>query len=850
MNRFPEDISHLENSSEFLYSFTDTDFRFLHTNRLFQKHFGLENKDWKGLPFTEVVRTFQMEKFLEANHECLNNPGKTISIEIQTTTATNENWFRWELSAIVNPKKKVEGIRLLGTDITRQKKAEQTLLQQAILLDNISDAIVSADQDFCIRNWNLRAEKMFNLKHEEGNNISLHGISSINFVDDSENSFKTTVQDNGSWNGHVLIKKKDGEKFYLQTRVNAIKDKAGKITGFVSASRDLTKEHEIETKFDDEQRKSKLDLIKEQQQFNTFMEHAPTLAWINDEDGILYYMNTLFKDFFGVSGDVIGKSIYDCYPESMRPNCVAGDREVLEKNKGIETFEEGTDEKGGKKFYQVYKFPVGNHNKKRLIGGLAVNITGQVRGRMEIIKERSQFQSFMENAPLLAWITDADGVLQYMNTRFKNSYHYTDEHLFQKIGSIAPLNEREKSLLPNEDVLTKHKSIEFFHEWTDKNDKPRYYKTFKFPIKDIEGNYLEGGQSIEITGELLAQRALQRSNELFEYAGKATRDVIWDWNLKENTIRRTGGYKNLFGYDMTDAYEPHNYEKIHEDDIGYVLKSVRGAFKRDDSRWQIEYRYRCADGSYKVVIDQAYIIRNRDGKAVRVIGSIQDVTEERDLQRQVLITEKQKKKDVVDAVIGAQEKERNELAAELHDNVNQLLAASILYLKTAQKQKVIKPALVTQSLDYIEKAIEELRVISRNLTPAELKMNGLSAALAAFAKKLHIPKSFQVKLEIGEIDESRISQPLKLAVYRIAQEVMNNILKHANATKVAIHLWEVDGMLNLTVTDNGKGIDLSKIKKGLGIVNIYNRAENFGGAAEIISSPGKGCKWNVTIPLK
>src|ERR1017187_8698407 len=88
MNSFLKDISHLENSSEFLCGLTDTDFRFLHTNLLFQKQFGLENENWRGRLFTEVVQTFQMEKFLQANDECINNPGKTISIEIQTTTAT------------------------------------------------------------------------------------------------------------------------------------------------------------------------------------------------------------------------------------------------------------------------------------------------------------------------------------------------------------------------------------------------------------------------------------------------------------------------------------------------------------------------------------------------------------------------------------------------------------------------------------------------------------------------------------------------------------------------------------------------------------------------------------------
>ena len=186
MDSISAGISHLENSSEFLCSLTDTNFRFLHTNRLFQKQFGLEHENWKGRLFPEVVQTFQMEKYLQANNECINNPGKTICIEIQTTTASDETWFRWEVSAMVNKKNQVEGIRFLGTDITRQKKAEQTLLQQAILLDNISDAIISADHNFCIKSWNLKAEMMFNLKYEPESNKPFHEISNVTFVNDSD----------------------------------------------------------------------------------------------------------------------------------------------------------------------------------------------------------------------------------------------------------------------------------------------------------------------------------------------------------------------------------------------------------------------------------------------------------------------------------------------------------------------------------------------------------------------------------------------------------------------------------------------------------------------------------------
>ncbi|MEP6927000.1 MAG: PAS domain S-box protein [Ginsengibacter sp.] len=849
MNSISAGISQLENSTEFLCSLTDTSFRFLHTNRLFQKQFGLEHENWIGRPFPEVVQTFQMEKYLQANNECINNPDKTICIEIQTTTATHETWFRWEVSALVNKKNQVEGIRFLGTDITKQKKAEQTLLQQAILLDNISDAIISADHNFCIKSWNLKAEMMFNLRYDQDNKNPYHEITKVVFVNDSDINFKTLLNSKGYWNGDVLIEKKDGAKFFLQTMVNTIKDKAGNITGFVAVSRDVTNEHEIKHKFAFEQKKSQLDLVKEQQQFETFMEHVPTLAWINDEEGTLLYMNSLFQDSFGIAENVIGKNIFDYYPVAMKANCFASDCKVLDTNAAIEIFEEGIDQKGEKIYYQVYKFPVGIHNKKRLIGGLAVNITVQVKGSMEIVKERNQFQSFMENAPVLAWITDGDGILYYMNSRFKKSFHYSDNHLNKKIGSITPITEREKTLLPNKDIFTKNKSSEFLYEWIDENEKVHYYRTYKFPVKDVNGNQLSGGQSIEITAELMAQQALEKSNELFEYAGKATRDVIWDWDLEENKIRRTGGYKNLFGYEMTDRYENYQYEKIHKNDIADVVESMQNALNGNDSRWQKEYRYLIADGSYKTVLDQACIIRNNSGTAVRLIGSMQDVTEERNLQKQVLITEIQKNKDVVTAVIDAQEKERKELSAELHDNVNQLLAASMLYLKTAQKQKVIEEGLVSQSLDFVQKAIDELRNISHNLTPADLKGNGLAAALKVLTEKLHIPQSFEITLTIGELNEKKLTQSLQLAVYRIVQEEINNILKHANATNVTIHLCEEDNTLILTVTDNGKGFDLLTIKKGLGITNVFNRAENFGGSAEIISSPGNGCTWHVKIPV-
>lgn len=602
------DLSHFENSSEFLCGFTDINLHLEHTNLLFQKQFGLENIEWKGKHLKEVIQHFQIEKFLDANQECINNPEKNISIEIETTITNKSNWFKWEICAITDEMNNVKGVRFLGTDITRQKKAEQTLLQQAILLDNISDVVISMDNNFNIKSWNVAAEKMFNLKFlEDGISVS-HEIQKANILHDTITGFKRKLQTARWWSGNVYVEKNDGRFFFMQTRINTIKDTNDKSSGFVAVSRDITEDQEITKQLAAEQKKSKLDLLKEQQ-------------------------------------------------------------------------------------------------------------------------------------------------------------------------------------------------------------------------------------------------ALKRSNELFEYASKATRDVIWDWNVKENTIRRTSGYKNLFGYKSSKSYEPNTFEKIHPGDRNNVEKIINKAINSNSSRWQIEYKYLCANGNYKIVIDQAYIIRDANGKAERIIGSMQDVTAERNLQNNILLTEIQKKKDVVNAVINAQEKERNELSSELHDNVNQLLAAAILYLKTAKKKNIAEERLLNLSLDHVEKAVNELRNISHNLTPGELKMNGLPAALKTLAGKLHIPRTFEIKLITNLEEGVIIDKSIQLAVYRIVQEMMNNILRHANASMVKIKLDETKNFLQLRVKDNGIGFNPSSIKPGLGIMNIFTRTENLGGTAEINSSPGKGCTWEINIPL-
>ncbi len=703
-------------AADVLCSITDKDLCFLHGNPLFHQHFGLTGDNLKGRPLFELVHPLRQDICVKAVTACERHPGKVVCIEVQADRSEAVSWYRWEIKAVTDENNQVTGMHFSGKDITNEKLAEQELWKQATLLDNISDGIISTDLNFCIKHWNRAAERYLGFRYEDVINRYYRDVFQMEAAEMTIDEIRGVIMAGKTWQGELRINCR-GKDFcvYVQATLNAIKGPDGKLLGYIGVGRNITSE-----------KTAHRELLLKQQQFASFMENTPSLAWINDEEGTLLYMNPLFQRTFNLPDDLIGKNVYDYYPGDMRKSCIESDQRVLADNKKVTTLEESADEQGNKIFYQVYKFPVESHSGKRLIGGLALDITEQ----------------------------------------------------------------------------------------------------------------------------LLTRNALMKSNELYENAGKATRDVIWDWDLQENKIRRIGGYKTIFGHDINDDLIEFNSANIHPDDAEIVVSSWQAALNGTNTRWQHEFRYRCADGSYKPVFDQACILRDEKGKAIRMIGSMQDISEERKLQAQVLETEIKKKQEVVAAVIDAQEKERREISNELHDNVNQLLAAAILFLKTSQKQGKTPNPLISQGLNYLQKAIGEIRNISHNLNPGALSVNGFVAALKDLTDRLSIPDRLSMQLTISkQFDENLLSANTKLTLFRMVQEEINNILKHSEADKVVISLEANKEVVELTVMDNGKGFDVTQSHKGLGIVNIYTRAENIGGKAVIRSSPGEGCTLTITIPL-
>jgi len=243
-----------------------------------------------------------------------------------------------------------------------------------------------------------------------------------------------------------------------------------------------------------------------------------------------------------------------------------------------------------------------------------------------------------------------------------------------------------------------------------------------------------------------------------------------------------------------------------------------------------------------------HTIYYKNQPAVLVLAG--DVTERIQLENELNEQRVTKQKQITEAVLHAQEKERTEIGKELHDNVNQILGASNLYINTAMTDEEMRQELLERSTELVSSAINEIRKISKSLITPGLREIGLIESIEDIIEDMMMGGSLHIALDVHDLIEEEIEDRRKLAFFRIVQEQLNNILKHARATEVRIRLTvEDDADIVLTITDNGVGFDISRHRKGVGITNIISRVELFNGSVDIQSRPGEGCMLSVRIPL-
>lgn len=226
---------------------------------------------------------------------------------------------------------------------------------------------------------------------------------------------------------------------------------------------------------------------------------------------------------------------------------------------------------------------------------------------------------------------------------------------------------------------------------------------------------------------------------------------------------------------------------------------------------------------------------------------IRDVTHRKRMEFKLQNEQKRYRRILTKQIIIAQEREREIIGHELHDNVNQILTTVKLYLEMALQNEGSQKELIKRSIGHLMNCISEIRNLSHSLSAPTLGTQSLIDSLQALIENVSGCAGVDINLCVEKYKQP-ISKELSLAIYRIVQEQVNNIIKHANATTATILLSQTETETHLLIEDNGKGFDPMAQSKGIGLNNIRSRIKAFNGSLSIQSAEGKGCRLCVQLP--
>jgi two-component system sensor histidine kinase UhpB len=479
----------------------------------------------------------------------------------------------------------------------------------------------------------------------------------------------------------------------------------------------------------------------------------------------------------------------------------------------------------------------------------------------ELDAAKKKYDILMNTLPQGVMMINADGKIEACNKRGAEIFGLSEDEVLGKVlaspswkaikpdGSVFPLTEFPAVVslqtgFPQRNVVMGIQQPDDTLVWVSVNSEA-LIQPGEFEPYAVVVSYTD------ITESKKTEEELKRSNERFYHVAKVTSDAIWDVDLSTNKIYRSGAFRRLSGYasEQIDSNLNWWFYKVHPEDRERVKNKLNQHIEKGMERWDDEYRFECADGSYKSLFDSG-IILYKAGKPVRILGALKDLTEQRRLEKQLMDEQVQRHKAITQATIAAQEQEKTNISRELHDNVNQILMSAKLFMDTAKRIPEQSSELLDKAIEYQLLALQEIRKLSKSLSTSNVKTVGIKESIGDIVNNMKLLQQLDVQLIFNERVEDKLSDDQKLMLFRVIQEQTNNIIKYAEARSVQIMINETNNMVRLVISDDGVGFDTSnKNTKGIGFINIISRADVYNGKVNIVSSPGHGCTLEICFPI-
>jgi PAS domain S-box-containing protein len=764
-------------------------------------------------------------------------------------------------------------------DITERKRVEQALRESEARLVMLAHAVESTGEMICITDMADRftfANPAF-LKAYGYSEAEIIGKTPATLF--SPQNPPTLLAEilretrAGGWNGEVIDRRKDGTDFPISLGTSQIRNSAGQVVGLIGVAHDITERKRAE------RQSTALSTLSHRLSSATTPKEAAEI--IMDTASNLMGWDAGFVDLYAGGGDktnlvlltdtVGGKrvsvepasSVVDPTP-MMQLVTREGAKLVNESDDSL--MEVGvrfgdTSRRSASKMYvpilsagktlgvlsiQSYRPQAYSKEDLRLLQTLAERC-GDALQRIEMTEAlreaEANYRGIFENATEGIFQSTSDGQLLSANPALASMFGYeTAAELILNgadIGGQAYVRPERRAEL--KELLETDGIVKGFEAECFRKDRTKFWISVNgHVVRDAGGSILyHEGTAQDVTERKRAEAVLKESEEkfrtLFESApiGMALHDA------RGNYLQTNQAYQRMLGYTDEELRQLSVRRITHPEDVLEGQQFFEEFREGKRQQYQREKRYLHKDGHLVWAHASASALRNSKGELIYIISMVEDITERKQLEQEVVETSAN---------------ERRRVGHELHDGLGQYLAG------IAFKAKALEQSLVAESLPHgaeakelaalVSNAISQTRSLARGLDPIEVETIGLQAALENLAVEtqrfFNITCRFQCAENVAEVDPQ-----VALALYRVVQEAIHNGITHGDARTIEIEL-EINGSdLSLRVEDDGTGFEPGARRQGgIGLRVMQYRARSIGGNLQITSEPQRGTEVHCVVPRR
>jgi PAS domain S-box-containing protein len=481
----------------------------------------------------------------------------------------------------------------------------------------------------------------------------------------------------------------------------------------------------------------------------------------------------------------------------------------------------------------------------RYVVAMVEDITERQRAYEALRESEARLRAFTRHSPSVMYLKDREGRYRFVNEGFLRSFGLRREQVIGRVDAELFAPEQAQYLAERDAEVLARGVASQFEEAARHVGGERHSVVSRFPVFDTAGVVVGvGGVATDITEAKAAEQALREQRTLLAEAEKLAGLGCWEWDPESGRLIWSEELYRIYGVDP-DRFQPSleaYLERVHPEDRALVARSV-AACLADQRGFSFEERIVRPDGAVRELRSKAEVVTGAHGRLLKVVGACLDITEQK--RAEALL------RALTRRLVEAEELERRRIARELHDRVGQNLSALNINLDIVLGQLRDAPSRrrLEDSLTLVDDTLQSIENVMADLRPPLLDEYGLGAALAWYAEEYAQRTGIAVSVDNAHDAARGLRPEAAVALFRIAQEALNNAAKHSAAKRITVLLEDEDNDIVLSVSDDGRGFAAEQGARGRwGMTTMRERAEAAGGRLSVESSPGNGTTVRAAVP--